>query len=158
MVSQITLLFHLIGFGVLLTVSLAGIILNSRYKKAPDLQAKLVLLRALRPIGLLSPIGMAIMLITGIGNMHSIGAGVLEYGWLTGKIFLFAIAVISGILFGITSRKRTQLVEAIGRNEAPSGSDQLLKSYDAQIGLFYIVLPLLLLVILWLSVYGRFGG
>jgi hypothetical protein len=157
-VSEITLLFHLIGFGILLTVSLAGMILNSRYRKAPDLATKLVILRALRPIGLLSPIGMVVMLITGIGNMHSIGAGVLEYGWLTGKIFLFAIAVISGILFGITSRKRTQLIESMARNEGPAGAEALVKSYDAQIGLFYVVLPLLLLVILALSVYGRFGG
>ena len=158
MISEITLLLHLLGFGILFTVSLAGLILNSRYKNAADVHTRLIILRTLRPIGLLSPVGMAIMLVTGIGNMHSIGAGLLDYGWLTGKIFLFAIAVISGILFGITSRKRTQLLESIVKKEVGADAERLLKSYDAQIGLFYIVLPLLLVIILWLSVYGRFGG
>ena len=158
MTRELILLFHFIGFGILVTINIAGFILNSQYKKASDLQSKAILLRALRPIGLLSPIGILIMLITGIGNMHMLGLGVLSVGWLTGKIIFFAIAAISGIIFGITSRKRGALVAQMLAGTAPSDANQLLSGYDRQVSLSYIVFPVLMLIILWLSIYGRLGG
>ena len=158
LLPELLLLVHLLGFGTLLTVSLAGIILNVQYRKAPDLQSKLVILRALRPIGLLSPIGMALMLLTGIGNMHVMGIGILSLGWVTAKIFFFAIAAISGIQFGITSRKRVQMVQMMTKGDAPEAAETILRGYDKQLTLFYIVMPVLLLIIVGLSVYGKFEG
>jgi len=149
---------HLVGFGMLMTVSIAGFILNSQYKKAPDIQGKATLVRAMRPIGILSPIAVLIMLITGIGNMHELGLGVLDLGWLTAKIIFFAIAVISGILFGIQSGKRGKLVQQMAGNQAPADAQQLLKGFDRQIALSYAVMWILIAVILALSVYGRLGG
>jgi len=149
---------HLIGFGMLMTVNLAGFILNSQYKKAQDLQGKATLLRAMRPIGILSPIAVVIMLITGIGNMHELGLGVLDVGWLTAKIIFFAIAVISGVLFGIQSSKRGKLVQQMAGNQAPANAQDQLKGFDRQIGLSYAVMWVLIAVILALTVYGRIGG
>src|SRR5258706_288177 len=107
--QELILLFHLIGFGLLATTAVAGLFLHLQYRKAPDLKAKAALLRAMRPIGLLSPVAVLILLVTGIGNMHAIGAGLLTLGWLTAKIIFFAMAVISGALVSIKSRQRSAL-------------------------------------------------
>lgn len=154
----VILILHFLGFGLLVTVNVAGFILNRQYKKAPDLQSKAVLLRAMKPVGLLSPIAVLIMLITGIGNMHALGLGVLDLGWLTAKIMFFAITVISGILLGIKSGKRGKLVQQMANGQAPQNASDLLAGYDRQVSLSYIVMPLLILIILALSVYGKLGG
>lgn len=155
---EINLLIHFLGFGLLVTINVAGFILNRQYRKAPDLQTKATILRALRPIGLLSPLAILIMLVTGIGNMHFLGLGILDMGWLTAKIIFFAIAAISGILMGVISRKRGKLVGEMAAGKAPANADQLLRSYDRQIALSYVVMPVLLISIVWLGIYGRLGG
>jgi hypothetical protein len=155
---EINLLIHFLGFGLLVTINVAGFILNRQYKKAPDLQTKATILRVLRPIGLISPVAILIMLITGIGNMHFLGLGVLDMGWLTAKIIFFAIAAISGVLMGIVARKRGKLVGEMAAGRAPAEAEQALQSYDRQISLAYVVFPILLIIILWLSIYGRLGG
>ena len=155
---EITLLFHFLGFGLLMTINVAGFILNGQYKKAADIQSKAIILKSLRPIGLLSPLGMLVMLVTGIGNMHALGFGILDVGWLTAKIIFFAIAVISGILFGVKAAKRGKLVQEMSSGTHASNAQELLSAYDKQISLFYPVMMVLLLIILLLSIYGRLGG
>lgn len=158
MARELTLLFHFLGFGLLMTINVAGIILNGQYKKAGDLSSKAIILRALRPIGLLSPIAMLVMLVTGIGNMHALGFGILTVGWLTAKIIFFAISVISGTLFGIKAKQRGALVQQMASGKAPANAQELLTAYDKQVSLFYVVMPVLMLIILSLSIYGRLGG
>jgi hypothetical protein len=153
-----SLFFHFIGFGLLVTLNVAGIILNSQYKKAPDLQTKAIILRALKPIGMLSPIAVLLMLVTGIGNMHSLGLDLMSMAWLAYKIVFFAIAAISGVIFGIISRKRGTLVGSMIKGNAPANANELLQSYDKQIKIGYIVFPILMVIILCLSIYGRLGG
>ena len=155
---EINLLIHFLGFGLLVTINVAGFILNSQYRKSQDLQTKATILRAMRPIGLLSPLAILIQLATGIGNMHFLGLGILDMGWLTAKIIFFAIAAISGILMGIVARKRGKLIGEMASGKAPAASEQLLQSYDRQISLSYVVMPILLIIIVWLSIYGRLGG
>jgi hypothetical protein len=156
--QELVLLFHLIGFGLLATTSVAGIILHLQYRKATDLAARAVLLRAMRPIGLLSPIAVLLMLVTGIGNMHAIGAGLLSLGWLTAKIIFFAIAGISGLLFSIKSKQRSALVQKMIAGNAPPYAEEMVAALDRQIMLFYLVMPLLIIIILYLSVIGRLGA
>ena len=158
MARELTLFFHFIGFGLLITINVAGFILNQQYKKAPDLQQKGVILRASRPFGLLSPVTIMIMLITGIGNMHALGFGLLDVGWLTAKIIAFAIIATSGVLFGIKSKKRGDLVRSMIAGTAPDKANDLLAEYDKQVSISYIVLPLLTILILALSIYGRLGS
>jgi len=154
----VILLLHFLGFGLLVTVNVAGFIINRQYKKAPDLQSKAVLVRAMKPIGLLSPIAVLIMLITGIGNMHALGLGILDLGWLAAKIIFFAIAVISGIILGIQSGKRGKMIQQMVQGQAPANANELLSGYDRQVSLSYIVMPLLIVIILALSIYGKLGG
>lgn len=168
---ETTLLLHFIGFGIIATLNIAGIILNRQYKKATDLQTKATILRSMKPIGMLSPVAIIIMLVTGIGNMQLIGVrfagrtidgnyepGFLDVGWLTGKVILFIIIAISGIIMGIKSRKRGALVASMVQGKAPANADDLLRQYDNYIGMSYIIFPIIVLVILFLSIYGRLNG
>jgi len=158
LVREITLILHLFGFGTLVTTTLAGFILDRQYRKAIDLPTKAMILKSARPIGLLSPFALLLMLITGIGNMHGIGVGLFDLAWLAYKIVFFAIAAMSGILFGLKARKRGALVQRMAAGNAPADAEQLLKGYDGQMTLFYIVMPLLLLLIVSLSIFGRLGA
>ena len=148
--GKFSFFFHLIGFGLLLTTLVAGILLELQYRRATDGQTKLTILRSLRRIGLLSPIAMLVMLITGIGNMNATNKGLFTDGWLTAKIMFFALAVISGVLFGIKTRKRAAAQESSGSTE---DSPVHLREFNKQISLFYLVLALLLMIILYLSVW-----
>ena len=138
-----------------MTTLVAGFILNSHYKKAVDIQSKAVILKTLKSVGLMSPLGMLIMLVTGIGNMVVREFGLFTDGRLTAKIIFFAIAMISGILFAVKSRKRSALVRQMAEGQAPTDSEQLLQSYDKQISMFYVAMSILLLIILYLSVMGH---
>jgi len=154
---ELSLLFHFIGFGLLMTTTVAGLFLHLQYRKVQDIRSKMLLLRALKPIGLLSPVAMGIMLITGIINMSEIGVGIFTLGWLTAKIGFFAIAIVSGVLFSMKSRKRAALAQKIVSGTAPPYAEEMLDELDKQLLLFYVVMPLLLLVIVYLSVWGRLG-
>ncbi len=159
MAHVISLFFHFIGFGLLVTTITAGYLLNGQYKKAPDLPTKVIILKALRVIGILSPVAMLIMLITGIGNMQSLGYTVLDLpGWLAYKIILFTIALISGIIFAVKSRKRAALIQQMAGGTTPANARETIESYDKQISLFYLVLLILLILILFLSINGRLGA
>ena len=157
MVQLITLVIHICGFGLFVTIIVAGLMLTRQYKKAPDLQTKAVLIKALRPIGLLGPVAILIMLVTGIGNMQAIGVGPLDLGWLSAKLAVFAVAVVTGVISGVLARKRGMLLGQMVAGKAPEHAAEMLAGYDKRLDIFYIVMPLLLLIILCLTVYGRLG-
>ena len=145
-------LVHFLGYGMLFTAGVAGWILGQQYNKAADYKEKSVILRASRPVGLLGPIGILIMLITGIGNMHARSLGVFTENWLTLKILFFAIASINGVFFGIRAAKRGKMVGQLAEGTAPSGTEGKVKSMDTQFRIFYIAQIVLMLLILTLSI------
>jgi hypothetical protein len=155
---EATLLFHFIGLGLLVTTTLGGILLHHQYKSAPDLRSKAIVLKAAKPFGLLGPIGSAVMLITGIGNMHAIGAGLTTLGWLTAKIVLFAIAAVAGMFMGVIARKRGALVHAMSLGDAAPDADARLASFDRMLVFGHFLIPILLIGILYLSTIGRLGA
>jgi hypothetical protein len=112
----------------------------------------------MKPIGMLSPVAILILLITGIGNMHILGFGLFTVGWLTAKIIIFAIAVVNGITMGIIAAKRGALVASMVNGNAPSNASEMLSNFDKQIRWSQIVNPLLLVLLLGLAIYGRLGG
>lgn len=153
LLQSTTLVFHLLGFGLLFTTLVAGLLIDIQYRKATELDTKATLLRAMRPIGLLSPFALILMLLTGIGNMHSIGFGLFDASWLTAKVIFFAIAAVNGIIASVRARKRGALVQRMIKGDAPTGSDLQLKAMDGQQRLFYLVNFILLIIILCLSVF-----
>ncbi|MBI5217110.1 MAG: hypothetical protein HY960_15245 [Ignavibacteriae bacterium] len=155
--GKITLLLHFIGLGLLVTLSVAGFVVDSQYRKAKDLQTKATLLRVMRPIGLLSPVAILLMAVTGIGNMHAFQY-TMQFSWLSNKITVFVIAAILGTFMGIISRKRGALVGKMLTGEAPQNADATLSKYDSMVRIVSFIMPVLLLVILYFSVIGRLGA
>ncbi len=173
---EVTLLLHFIGLGLLITSMLGGFFMHRQYRKAPDLRTKAIILKSARPFGLLSPIAMLLMLITGIGNMHALGIGIIrtligsrdfiltqsfegmEFWWLSAKLVFYAIAFIAGIVLGIFARKRGTLVHAMSLGEGGPDAKTRLALYDTLIAAGHVIMPVLMISILSLSVYGRLGG
>lgn len=149
-----SLLLHLIAFGILGSVIVGGWILNAQYIRATDYGSKLHVLRLMRPFGLLSPLCIALFLVSGIGNMVLGGRGytIFSDSWLTAKIVLFLVVAAIGIFSGIRSKRRTRLAEQMAAGKAPHGTAEALKSLDNQQRWFLIVQTLLILIILTLSV------
>jgi hypothetical protein len=146
------LFFHLIGFGILFSTVLAGWILHHQYMGASDYTAKRIILESLRPIGLLSPLAILVMLVTGIGNMHVRGLGIFTEPWLSTKIVFFLLAATTGVFSGIQSSKRRKLLAQVFDGKAPAGSVERVAALDRQTRLFFIIQFVLLLIILVLSI------
>jgi uncharacterized membrane protein SirB2 len=149
---HLSLILHFIGVGMIFTTVLAGWILTGQYKRANDYKTKSQILKSLRPIGLLSPVTILVMLASGIGNMYALHMGVFSASWLTTKLIFFAIMAINGIIFGAKSAKRGKLVAQVAGGSAPTGTENVIAAMDKQQLLFYVVQSLLLLIILTLSV------
>lgn len=157
-VLPISLFFHFIGLGLFMTTATSGMILEFRLAKAPTIDQKIQISTIGRSIGLLSPLATVLMIVSGIMNMNGVGAGVLTLGWLTAKIFFFALLLISGMLFMVRSRKRTALLHEMASGAPPGETESRLKRENSQVRLFHIVVLLLLFIIMALSVYGVHGG
>ena len=148
----ILLIIHLIGFGILFTVTVAGWVLSTQYRKAKDPQTKILLLKSQQPLGILSPIGIAIMLASGIGNMVYLGLGPFSTGWLSAKLVFFLLLTLSGAVSGTRSVERTRLVAQLVDGKAPEAVTTRVDALDRQLRIFYVVQFVLLLIILTLSV------
>jgi uncharacterized membrane protein SirB2 len=156
---SITFLLHLVGFGVLCTTLLAGFIVDRKLRSQTDYNLKLYTSQIARMIGLLSPIAAVLLLATGIGNIHNRFLGTtlswFDEGWLVAKIILFALSILNGMIYGPRlTRGRTKLIKALAEQSAPANAEELMRSYNTQITLFYLVQTVLLLLILLLSVFG----
>ena len=158
MTRELALLFHFLGLGLFVTIQVAGFVLEFQYKKAPDLQTKAVILRALRPIGLLSPVAVVIMIITGLINMNQLAIEFSTFMWLQEKLAVFVVAVVVGVFFGIRARKRGALVASMIQGKAPNDAETQLRGLDKQIMILSIVMPILFLAVVYLAVQGRLGA
>ncbi len=152
-------LLHLIGFGLLCTGLLGGWIVERKIRKEAAWGTKLTMLQASRSLGLLTPVAAAVMLVTGIGNIFNLYPSEpsiwITQGWLVAKVILFAFLLVNGALFGpIISRKRTALVRKLHEGNAPEDAEQTVRIFSKNLTTFYLVQTLLLLVILYLSVFG----
>lgn len=152
-------LLHLLGFGFLCMVMFGGYLLDRQFRKASDWSVKAYVGGIMRTFGILSPIVAAILLITGIGNIHNRYAGTpvswYDEGWLVAKIILFAVLLVNGTIIGPRLTKaRMKIVKGILEKNAPPEAEQAIEVHNKQISFFYAVQTVLLLIILYLSVFG----
>lgn len=152
------MLIHLIGFGLLFSLMVGVWILSSHYKKASDVKTKATILSAMRTFGYLSPVGVVIMLGTGIWNMNIRGLGLFTESWLTTKILFFVIAAINGVIIGTKAGKRGKLYGQIMQGNPPAGAETTIASIDKQIKMIHFVQVILMLLILTLTIVkpGRY--
>ncbi len=151
--QHLSLLVHLIGLGMISTLLFAGPVLEKRFQAVEDVNAKLELQKILRTIGLLSPLAVAVLLISGIGNMLYGGYGLFSSGWLTAKIIFFAIAVVNGAVMGARGGKRGKLIQQLVRGEVSGNAAEEIQAMNKQQLMFYRVQTLLILIIVILSVF-----
>jgi hypothetical protein len=156
---SVTFLLHLAGFGVLCTALLAGFIIDRKFRNQTDYNLKLYTSQIARSVGLLSPVAAILLLATGIGNIHNryLGSTLtwFDEGWLVAKIILFVVLVLNGMIYGPRlTRNRTKLVKGLSEQTAPANAEELIRSYNTQITLFYFVQTVLLLLVMVLSVLG----
>lgn len=159
MITSIAFLLHLVGFGVLCASLIGGFILDRTLRSQTDFNLKRYAARIARTIGLLSPVAAILLLASGIGNIHNrYLASTLTWfgeGWLVAKLILFAVLVLNGVIYGPQlTRNRLNLIKALAEESAPPNAEGLMRSYNNQLTLFYIVQTLFLLLILFLSVIG----
>jgi hypothetical protein len=156
---SISFFFHLLGFGLVVTTLVAGLVLERKLRSEQDLRLKLYVGGLARTMGLLSPFAVLLLLITGIGNIVNRYAGTsvswYQEGWLVAKIIFFVILLLNGMLYGPRiSRNRTKLLKSLQEDSAPVGAEKGLASLNHQMTLFYLVQGLLLLIIVYLSLLG----
>lgn len=149
-----SMLFHFLGLGMILTTIFAGWILTGQYKRAKEWSGKALHVKSLKAIGLLSPIGVLIMLLSGIGNM-ALGPyhyTVFSDGWLSTKLVFFIILTGVGVFQGTQSGRRTKLVQRVVAGSAPDGAEGTIRTLDRQQRWFYVLEAILLVIILMLSI------
>lgn len=152
-------LLHLVGFAVVSALLIGGWMLNRRFVHEKDPSLKLYVAGIMKALSILSPIGAAILLVTGIGNIYNYyyGTGIDWYnqGWLVIKIILFAVLVVNGLMFGpALSKKRVMTVQSILQNGISDEATAALNHLNSQIRWFYVVQAVLLLGVLFFSAFG----
>jgi uncharacterized membrane protein SirB2 len=149
---QILLVIHLLGFATLFSATVGGWILHAHYRNAGDYQSKALLLKSLRPFGILSPVAVLVMVASGIGNMVYFGLGPFSEGWLSAKLVVVFIIVVNGIIFGTRSVRRGKLVAELAEGGASEHTRTGINALDKQLSGFYAAQLMLLLIVLVLSV------
>lgn len=152
-------LLHIITFGLAGGLLTSNIVLEMKLRREQEWGKKLFIGGLMKTFGTLSPLVIALFLLTGIGNIHNryMGAPEAWYteGWLVAKIILFAILATNGLVFGPSlSKKRMMLIKSIGDKAAPADAENTLKGLNGQVSLFLFVQTILLLSIVFLSVFG----
>lgn len=152
-------LFHLVGFGLLSALFVGNFILDRKFRAEKEWGLKLYIAGIMRSLGILSPFVTAILLITGIGNIHNLYSESPEpwytFGWLVAKLIFFTIMAINGMAFGPQlSKKRAMLVKSIVDKNAPADAEAQIKKLNGQISLFFAVQTIFFFAILFLTVFG----
>lgn len=159
MAVSISFYLHLVAFGILMTTVVSGFLLDRKFRNETDRRLRLTIASISKTIGLLSPVAAVLLLLTGIGNIHNrfVGPEMRWYaeGWLVAKIILYVLMVLNGMIYGPRlTRGRLKLLNSMAEQTAPANADATLRSFNRQITLFYLVQTLLLLLVVYISVFG----
>lgn len=154
-----TLLFHFVGIGMLFTALFGGWIVGGQYRSAPDWQTKALHLKSLRRIGLMSPVGVLVMLLSGIGNMT---LGPHKYtlfsdGWLSAKLALFLVAILIGALSSVQAMRRSRAVTKLAAGDTEHPHENTLRSVETQLKISSTLQFLLIIAIILLSIVRPLG-
>jgi hypothetical protein len=156
---SIAFVLHLLSLGLLMTTLLGGFILDRKIRSELDVRMKLFTAGIARIFGLLSPVAAVLLLVTGIVNIHNrlLGSTSDWYteGWLVAKVILYVVMVFNGMVYGPRlTRTRVKIFKSqIDQTASPDAGAQI-RSINKQLTLLYLVQFLLLLFIVYLSVFG----
>lgn len=151
--------FHLLGFGLITTVIVAGWFLNLRLTATQEPGLRISIGAMMKSLGLLSPVAGLLLLATGIGNIFNLYYGTqavwYQQGWLVIKTILFGVMLVNGTVFGPQmTRKRMRIIQNLGGEPGTDEDQKNLKYLNKQINWFYTVQSVLLLGIIFFSAFG----
>jgi uncharacterized membrane protein SirB2 len=155
---NISLLFHIVGVGMIFTLLFAGPIVESNFRWESDLKMKQHSAKLLRSIGLLSPFAALILAISGIGNMVALNITFADLfgraGWLGLKLLVFiALLAMGMVLSPKTARQRLALLEHLGQPNPPEDIDDRMSSLNIKQTTFFAINWVLVLLILLLTLF-----
>ncbi len=152
-------MLHLIAFGMVAATLIPSFMLDRRLRAEPDWGKKLQIGGMMRMFGAFGPWNVGLLLLTGIGNIYNrfLGAPYSWYDetWLVVKIGLFVIVAFNGLVIGSKlSMKRAGVIKSLAEKSAPAGAEKIYEELNRKVGIFLSVQAILLLSILYLSVFG----
>ena len=147
-----TMIFHLLGFGLLCSSVIGSWILGGRYRRAEGWKTKRTILGLLRPIGLLSPVASGVMLLSGIGNLVAKGYEMPLPSWLHVKLAVFVIVLAAGFYSGICGKRRGAIIAHLADGDAPANAETAVVRLDRRLQSILMLQVIALLVIIVLSV------
>lgn len=149
-----SLVLHLIGVGMLFTTVFAGLLLHQQYKRAGDWASRLLYLKSLRTIGLLSPAGVALMLMSGIANM-TLGPYSRPFfsdAWLGVKLLIFLVMVLVGVMTAVLGARRARVAAGLASEHPAGAGDPRLRSLDKGMLASYFIQAVGIITIIALSI------
>ncbi len=154
----VSLFFHLIGVGMIFTVLIAGPIIEANYRWENDLRMKQHTAKLLRGVGLLSPFGALVLVLSGIANMvvKNITFANLfgSAAWLGMKLILFVVLLIIGMTTSPKiARQRAMLLDQMNQLNPPEDVNDKMSSLNSTQTISFLVQWILVLLILLLTLF-----
>ena len=143
---------HLSAFALLITSVAGGWVLQRQLATTGDHRSQALLANAIRPLGLLSPAAITLLLLSGIGQMVQFGLGPFSEAWLLLKLLFFLAAATLGIIGGPLSGARTALMAKGAESPLMPDDERRLRAIGARLQVFLVMQSLLVFCILVLSI------
>ncbi len=155
---HISLFFHLLGVGMIFTLLFAGPIIEANFRWENDVRMKQHAAKMLRSVGLLSPFGALVLILSGIGNMIflkiTVGALFGEYAWLGVKLLLFILLLGIGMVFSPkAARQRALLLDQMNQINPPEDANDRMEALNSKQTMFFVANWALVVVIVLLSLF-----
>jgi len=141
---------------MIFTLLFAGPVLESNFRWENDLRMKLHSAKLLRNIGLLSPFGALVLVISGIANMIALEITFANLfgsqAWLGIKLLIFIVLLAMGmVLSPKNARQRLALLEHLSQPNPPEDIDDRMDSINKRQTIFFVINWVLVLIILMLT-------
>lgn len=155
---HISLFFHLLGVGMIFTLLFAGPIIEANFRWENDVRMKQHAAKMLRSVGLLSPFGALVLILSGIGNMIflNITFGDLfgSAAWLGLKLILFIVLLGIGMVFSPKSaRQRAMLLDQMNQINPPEDANDKMEALNSKQTTFFLINWVLVVGIVLLTLF-----
>lgn len=155
---HVSLFFHLLGVGMIFTLLFAGPIIEANFRWENDIRMKQHAAKMLRSVGLLSPFGALVLILSGIGNMiflHiTVGDLFTSAGWLGLKLIFFIVLLGIGMAVSPkTARQRAMLLDQMNQINPPEDANEKMEELNSKQTTFFVVNWVLVIIIVLLTLF-----
>jgi len=152
-------MLHLIGFALVVTAIVTSFVLDRKLRAEPDWGKKLQIGMIMRTFGMFTPWVVALLLLTGIGNMINRYTGApypwYDETWIVIKLCLFVIIAFNALfLVKKVGMKRAMVIKSIADKSGGASAEKEYQRLNRSVSILMAVQSALLLAILYLAVFG----